>query len=226
MAADGHDTLIGYRSHLKEKLDCCFARGDGLEPEKRFARSGITSEIFDAQRLVHLFRLLLYEDLPSIDRKATKRLGLIAEKVRGSGDSPKFCNIVACLLYSRCRNESLRIWVESLFPEKNHDTLSDRDLPLTDLEAENAFGNEDGRNFWEHQFLFCPVVLEQGDESVYVDHRQSCPLPFLKEPEKIGKGAYAIVYKVEIERGHLVNQAESSVLQSVSSLLLLLHRII
>ena len=33
----------------------------------------------------------------------------------------------------------------------------------------------------------------------------SSPCPFLEEPEKIGQGAYAIVYKVRIEKGHLTN---------------------
>lgn len=57
----------------------------------------------------------------------------------------------------------------------------------------------------EHQFVFRPVILKEQDEVRYVDHKQSCPRPFLEEPEKIGQGAYAIVYKVRIEKGHLTN---------------------
>lgn len=215
MAADGHDTLHGYRTHLKEKLEHSFAGGHE-EPRKRFARNGIMREIFEPQRLVHLLRLLLYQNTGGIDPSGEDRLNRIAERIRGTGDGLVFCNILAGLLYARCESETLKNWAESLLHDKLRGLFSDSDLPLTESEAEKAFGSEDGLSFWEHQFLFCPVILEEGDESIYVDHRHSCPLPFLDKPKYLGKGAYATVYKVKIERGHLINRTENSALASVS----------
>ena len=91
----------------------------------------------------------------------------------------------------------------------------DCDLPLTKPAAFEASGKDDGHNLWEHQFLFCPVVLKERDEVRYVDHKQSCPRPFLEEPEKTGQGAYAIVYKVRIEKGRLTNdQGVNEVVQA------------
>lgn len=40
------------------------------------------------------------------------------------------------------------------------------------------------------------------DEVVY--ENDSCPLPFVEDPELIGSGSYAKVYKVKIEKGHLI----------------------
>lgn len=121
-------------------------------------------------------------------------------------NSPPSCNnVLAILLYSQCTDQTPRVFIESLLHERSSKPAFDCDLPLTKPTACEAFGKDDGHNFWGHQFLFCPVVLKEQDEVRYVDHKQSCPRPFLEVPEKIGQGAYAIVYKVRIEKGHLTN---------------------
>lgn len=216
MIPDSHNTLHGYRLHLKEKLDCCFTRGDGPDPGKRFARVGVTKQIFESQRLIHLFQLLLHTKPHQIGSEVETPPQVIADKIRGTKDSRKFCNVLATLLYGRCDDETLLTWAESLLRKSSHEHASDDDLPLTEAEAQKAFGFENGLNFWEHQSLFCPVILEEGDESVYVDRRQLCPLPFTEEPKWKGQGSYATVYIVKIERGHLVNRAEGLAIQSVS----------
>ena len=67
--------------------------------------------------------------------------------------------------------------------------------------------------------MFCPVILKEFDESIYVGRHQSCPLPFVEERVKIGKGSFAIVYKVKIEKGHMVNRSGWA-LQNVSNTLI------
>lgn len=52
------------------------------------------------------------------------------------------------------------------------------------------------------------MVLKETDEAIYVDDRASCPIPFIKGPVEIGRGADAIVRKVIIEKGHLVNERD------------------
>lgn len=121
-------------------------------------------------------------------------------------NSPPRCNnVLAILLYSQCTDQTLRVFVGSLLHERSSKPAFDCDLPLTKPTACEAFGKADRHNFWEHQFLFGPVVLKEQDGVRYVDDKQSCPGPFLEEPGKIGQGAYAIVYKVRIEKGHLTN---------------------
>ncbi|KAK4693582.1 hypothetical protein P7C71_g3846, partial [Lecanoromycetidae sp. Uapishka_2] len=156
MAPDeSHDTLPGYRTHLKELLDECLNRKDDPDPKKRFARRG-------------------------------------------------FCNVLATLIYARCTDESLRNFGEDVMNDTVDQRLRDRNLPLENNAACEIFGHDDGNSFWEHQFLFCPVVLVKGDETIYVDEKQSCPLPFCEEPEQIGRGTYSRVYKAIVEAGHLI----------------------
>ena len=193
------NTVAGYRQHLKEKLDSCFTRKDDKEPGKRFARRGVTREIFEKERLFKLLQLLIH------DRKAADP-NFVVDKIRGSVGSPCYNNVLAILLYSRCKDETLEEFVDYLLSETSSDPVSDSELPITLDAACKAFGKDDGSKFWEDQYLFSPIVLKEGDEVTYTGHRMSCPAPFVEERKFIGQGAYAIVYKVRIEKGHLMNE--------------------
>ena len=103
-----------------------------------------------------------------------------------------------------------------MIPEHQNRPIHDTDLPLTRLAALDKFGHDDGQSFWVQQYLFCPITLKEFDESVYVDHRSSCRLPFGQERIKVGKGNFATVYKVKIETGHIVNESSGLALQNVS----------
>lgn len=206
MAVEGAETLLECRQRLKEKLDGCFARKDDLDPQKRFARRGVTREIFEQDRLEHFLRLLYRDNSDVLHRVDSTSLQSVAKKIRGSEDSPHCCNnVLAILLYSQCKSQTMLDYTQRLLHESPLSLTYDCHLPLERSTACEAFGNDDGHNFWEHQFLFCPVILKERDEVRYVDHKQSCPRPFLEEPKKIGQGAYAVVYRVRIERGHLIN---------------------
>jgi len=132
----------------------------------------------------------------------------IAERIRGSGNSLAYCNVLATLLYSRCTNETLRRFSSKILLTESRKPITDDDLPLTQKDAREAFGNHGGHQFWVDQYVFCPVVLKETDEAIYVDDRASCPIPFIKGPVEIGRGADAIVRKVIIEKGHLVNERD------------------
>lgn len=203
MAVEGAKTLRECRQLLKEKLDNCFVRNDDPDPRKRFARRGVTREIFEQDRLEHFLRLLCKDSADVPHSVVSANLKSIAAKIRGPTDSPTcYNNVLATLFYSQCKDESLVHFVECLLDETPSEPTSDCDLPLARSTACKAFGNDDGLKFWEQQYLFCPVVLKDRDEVVY---GASCPRPFLEEPKQIGQGAYAIVYKVRIEKGHLIN---------------------
>ena len=203
-------TLSECRHFLKEKLDDCFIRREDPSPGKRFAPRGVTREIFDEGRLDSLFRRLLHSESTTEIRDDSVELPRIVQRIRGSGDFRKYCDVLAILLYSRCMDESLRKFSSYILEIEPSHSISDDDLPVAQEDAIQAFGNDDGHQFWGEQYVFCPVVLKEGDESLYVDKRAPCPLPFVEEPKEIGKGAYAVVKKVIIEKGHLVNEREKS----------------
>ena len=223
MASDVSHSLAGCRSYLKQRLDDCFTRGNDSQPSKRFARNGVTREIFDQQILFQLLKLIIYQAHYEIIAKDEDFLRSLACEIRSSETKTcsGYCNILATLLYARCTDGGLKTWALSLLPRSSHDCpqrpVSDSDLPLTKSAAQDNFGHNDGCSFWEQQYLFCPITLTKFDESVYVDHKKSCCLPFTEERELIGKGSFALVYKVKIAKGHMVNRSSDWALQNVSN---------
>ena len=205
---------------MKKRLDRCFTRGD--DPTKRFAANGTTREILGQRTLFDLLKLIIYSANDQINAADEDSLHNLVRKIRGlkTPTSPGYCNVLATLLYIRCTDDCLRSWAQALFhdvaTEHQNRPIHDTDLPLTESAALEKFGDDDGQSFWEQQYLFCPITLKEFDESVYVDHKKSCRLPFGQERIKIGKGSFATVYKVKIEAGHMVNESSGLALQSVS----------
>ena len=220
MAGDPHKSLPECRSYLKKRLDCCFTRGD--DPTKRFAPNGTTREIFDQRTLFHLLKLVIYSPSDQIDVADEDSLQCLVSTIRGleTTTSPRYCNVLATLLYIRCTDDCLKSWARGLShdmaTEHQYRPIHDTDLPLTRTAALDKFGHDDGESFWEQQYLFCPIILKESDESIYVDHKKSCRLPFGQERIKIGKGSFATVYKVKIETGHMVNETSGLALRNVS----------
>lgn len=205
MAVEEAKTLDECCRRLRKKLDDCFERNSDIDlPQDRFAPRDKTLEIFEQERLEHLL-LLLY----NCSTDSYRSMEYIAKKIRGSEESPRCCNFLAVLIYSHCKSQNLMDFVQSLLNEDTHSPCFDDDLPLTRDAAYEKFG-EDVPTFWEHQYLFCPVILKGQEENIYRDHKKLCPRPLVKEPQKIGQGAYAIVYKVVIAKGHLTNDEGSN----------------
>ena len=205
MAVEEARTLDECCRRLRDKLGGCFERnGDEELPQNRFAPRDKTLEIFEQDRLEHLL-LLLYNG----SNGSKPPVKYIAKKIRGSEESPRCCNFLAVLIYSHCKPQNLMDFIECLLNETPHSPCFDKDLPLTRDAALENFG-EDVPNFFEHQYFFCPVILKGQEENIYKDHKRLCPRPFVKEPKKIGQGAYAIVYKVVIAKGHLTNDEGSN----------------
>ena len=217
MAPVDHNSLAGYRTHLKELLDGCLTRANDPDPRKRFARRGITREKLEEQRLTNLFDFLYIAGSDKLDSKSQDRVRSIAKKIRGSGESSAYCNILATLLHARCSDESLRTLGERVLAGRLPEALSDHGRGLPKDELCSIFGVDDGLALWEHQSLFRPVVLTGYDENVYDD--ESSPLPFVEAPVRIGRGTYATVYKVKIDEGHLImDKATGSAYNESSSI--------
>ena len=220
MTGDPHKSLAECRGYLKQRLDRCFARGD--DPTKRFAPNGVTKEILDQRTLFQLLKLIRYPANYQINASDEDSLQCLVNRIRGLEPItfPGFCNVLATLLYIRCTDDCLKTWTQGLFHdmalENQYQPIHDTDLPLTRAEALDKFGYDDGHSFWEQQYFFCPITLKESDESIFVDHKKPCRLPFRQERTKIGKGSFATVYRVEIEKGHMVNEASGLALQNVS----------
>ena len=216
MTSDPHNSLAECRAYLKQRLDCCFVRGDDLK--ERFAPNGTTREILNQRTLSQLLKLIIYAANYQTDAANEDSLKCLVVKIRGleTTTSPGYCNVLATLLYIRCTDDCLNSWVQDLSHEDQDRPIRDIDLPLTKSAALEKFGHNDGQSFWEQQDLFCPIILKEFDESVYVDHKKSCRLPFGQDRIWIAKGSYANVYMVRIEAGHIVNESSGLALQNVS----------
>lgn len=212
MVVEEAESLSEYRQLLKDKLADCFTRKNDLNPNTtKFARRGITREIFEESTLEHLFGLLLQGGGFTAAPGDSVDLTRIAKNIRGTRTSLTYCNVLATLLYSRCLDKSLQKFLSDILQIESHKPIADNDLPLTQEEACKAFGDQDGYQFWEDQYVFCPVVLKENDESIYVDNRAFCPMPFIEDPVEIGRGAYGVIRKVTIEDGYLVNERDKIV---------------
>ena len=162
MTHDVQATLRGYCAHLKGKIDSCFTRSDHPDPRKRFARRGITREIFDEHRVFKLFERLYFDKDTIVDESANKRLRLIAEKVRGNETSESFCNALATLIYMRCTEDSLKVYADRLLNDRLPKVLADDGLlPLPEPRLIEIFGKDEGHNFWEQQCLFSSRMSDE-----------------------------------------------------------------
>ncbi|KAG9532211.1 hypothetical protein KCU93_g1175, partial [Aureobasidium melanogenum] len=79
---------------------------------------------------------------------------------------------------------------------------SSTSLPLGSEEVYQAFGFDIGQRFYEEQFAFCPISLEEHRVNNYTRIKSRCKMPYLEEV-KIGSGSFGTVYKIKIPRGHL-----------------------
>ncbi|KAI9737191.1 MAG: hypothetical protein M1834_000784 [Cirrosporium novae-zelandiae] len=80
-------------------------------------------------------------------------------------------------------------------------TKNDAHLPFNKETTKELFGDKMGKSFFENQYLFLPIVLEQEEDSVHDDpHLRS---PYSKE-RLIKEGNFGKVSMVRIKRGHFI----------------------
>lgn len=82
-------------------------------------------------------------------------------------------------------------------------------LPLEKDDAREAFGRPLGDKFFDEQFIFCPVVLQENTVNIYKGTRSKCKLPYL-EQSKLGSGSFGVVYKIRMPQGHLRGQDKTA----------------
>ena len=107
------------------------------------------------------------------------------------------------LVYMRWEREEWQNFLEIFMKDGAfRDDRRDSELPyeLEDIEHETFLGSW-GLPFYNNQYTFIPIVLEQGKVIIYEKGRR---LPLKTGGEMLGIGAYATVTKEVIPEGHLV----------------------
>jgi hypothetical protein len=108
------------------------------------------------------------------------------------------CRILAILLHIRCGHETLRTYRSQC---TTVNWLRDAHLPLELQTACELFGLEIGNKFFQEQFTFCPIKLEEDKEVEYIGTRACCKLPFASR-ELLDTGNSGVVDRVKIPPGH------------------------
>lgn len=95
--------------------------------------------------------------------------------------------------------------------ESNGRKLSLRDtrLPLPWEECSDAFGPAIGQDFFDNQFLFAAISINQFDKGI-VEQSPESRFPFLREPTPLASGAYGDVFEVTIVKGQLRSAPDES----------------
>ncbi|KAJ5668872.1 hypothetical protein N7462_009942 [Penicillium macrosclerotiorum] len=119
-------------------------------------------------------------------------------------------NVLAILLMDRAQNDTLVFnQFLSLILQRNNRmwetlVLSDSELPISRARAECLFPGKGGA-FFVTQLQFCAIVLQDKKEVKCSDNEQILrPLPYLTQ-ENIGSGGFGQVWKVKIERRHMLS---------------------
>ena len=119
----------------------------------------------------------------------------------------RFTKVLATLLWMRAGRNVLEQYGRLLFPERAPyvaPCASDDHLPWDHKTALRVFPLR-GEDFYEEQFQFCPVILHKKEVVIYNNDKNRCPLPYLEETD-IGQGSFGSVYRVKIERHHLISE--------------------
>ncbi|KAI9836452.1 MAG: hypothetical protein M1819_001484 [Sarea resinae] len=178
------------------------------EPDREYFPSGTAWDVWrnNISKLRRIFRVLY-----DIEHDEETLLHQLVGRTLGLFGQPRLCSITAILFRLLINREHLASSVQVFLPRSMHDDLAYTDdkvpitddaLPITNVEACRLLGPQVGDAFFKDQFLFCPIVLKEHEEAVYVEHKKFCRLPY-KSDEEIARGSFGIVYKVRIEKGHV-----------------------
>jgi hypothetical protein len=115
-----------------------------------------------------------------------------------------------CTMHAYLRIMSILIWIDYA-PDKWKDfgqdfikpERNDERLPFEREELQNFLGDRIvANNFYERQWKFCPLIIQERAEPYRLDKAQQ--LPWCEEPKEVGRGAFGIVKQHTIAAGYLV----------------------
>lgn len=81
--------------------------------------------------------------------------------------------------------------------------LTDRQLPFSKQDLD-CLGTQKSDQFYEKQFLFCPIVIENRPEAGVIYSDKRCPFPFMEDRSaRVGSGGYGSVHRNKIAPQYL-----------------------
>ena len=181
------------RDRLALKLESQLQNVDG-DPSKKFAPRDTAEDVFKHER----------ETIENLHASAKACRGYTVK-----GAESHFFAIRLCANHNR---PSQRIFAILLCMQMTlHDLehfealdktgIDDNHLPLTENESMRLF-KETGPEFYNTQFVWCPIILQEDTKVDYIGNKKLCPLPRLSK-KVVGHGSYGEVSKVQIEQGHI-----------------------
>ena len=181
------------RDQLATKLESQLQDVDG-DPSKKFAPRNAAEDVFKHE----------YETIYILHTSAKACQGYTVEGVESyffanrlradhARPSQRTFAILLCMRMSPCDLEN--------FEALDETGVDDNHLPLTESESMRLF-KESGPEFYNTQFAWCPIILQEDTKVDYIGNKKSCPLPRLSK-KVIGHGSYGEVSEVQIEQGHI-----------------------
>jgi hypothetical protein len=123
----------------------------------------------------------------------------------------KILSILVAIRWSEWTKFSLA-FLKRVEDPQNDRTDKSLPFPLEVLESDSFLGNEWGGDFFNMQYTFIPIVVEQGETREYPSWRR---LPFIQSKSvDLGVGAYGVVTK-EVIAAHQFKWKESGNLNEV-----------
>ena len=106
---------------------------------------------------------------------------------------------------------SILIWIKytewnefrNIFVDRN---WNDDCLPFRreQLMNDQVLGDDTGEEFWEQQWMFCPLVIEEAQETkLLIGEEAQRRFPYVEKGQDIGNGASCTVFKQVIAARHL-----------------------
>ena len=118
----------------------------------------------------------------------------------------KYLKVLSILIYVGTNSLDLRAYFRAHFI--NHpNQRSDQNLPLSLSELSFLQGAHSDL-FYEQQYAFIPVVIEEHESSHVQMVESNRRLPFIEDSNEIGWGGYGRITEVEIAPRQLYNQAK------------------
>ncbi|KAL9031170.1 MAG: hypothetical protein Q9180_006829, partial [Flavoplaca navasiana] len=176
------------------------------DPNRRFAPRNLARNVFDSSH-DQLRRLRISAQhlactsnqvIPTAVCNAADFIALLSKNDR--------CSIHRIFATLLCIHMSLPLFQRflSIFlpvPETTENSVYDIHLPISLATATQLF-EDDGRRFYDKQFVWSPITLREREKVEYLDDQRLCPIPRLSK-KFLGSGAFGEVNEVELAEGSI-----------------------
>ncbi|KAL8881650.1 MAG: hypothetical protein Q9198_001186 [Flavoplaca austrocitrina] len=176
------------------------------DPNRQFAPRNLARNVFDSSH-EQLHRLhTAAHHLACTSNQVTPIAGCSAADfvaLLSKNDYRSVHRIFATLLCIHMSVALFQRFMSIFLPvaETTESSVYDTHLPISLATATQLF-EDDGRRFYDKQFVWSPITLLEHKRVEYLDDRRFCPLPYLSK-RPLGSGSFADVSEVELAEGSI-----------------------